>query len=315
MQEDARSVLGNRTQPLAAPGPTGDPASGEQVEVAAIFDLDRTLIAGFSALAFARDLLRSGRVDLWALQPELAGAFQNVPGRSAGGAPAAPTYDKLMTVLGGLLVGLRESLLVELGERLLESDYRARLHPEAFEAVASHRARGHTLVLASAATAWQAEPIARAFGIEHVLCTRFETLAGRLTGEVAEACWGEGKLRAVRAFARERGLHLDDAYFYSDGIEDLPVLEEVGHPRPTNADDRLAEAAAERGWQVARFDQLAEPGLWELARPLARRRPVPDWRERVQRAVDDQIRMGFRTAHWLRRSMQAARRSSDDEED
>jgi len=254
-------------------------------------------MAGYSALAFGRDLLRTGQLDLWSLQPELFAL------RLDSSRDSVSRYSALLSVLGGLLVGAREDELFELGERLFESDYQDRLHPEAFVLVESHRSRGHALVIASAATIYQARPIARAFGISDVLCSRFETFAGRLTGTVAEACWAEGKLAAVERFTQRRGIDLQDCFVYSDGFEDVPVLEACGHPSPTNPDDRLAEHAAARGWEPLRFGQVSAPTAWEVVRPMMKARKRPTLREQIDRFVDRSIRLGYRTAHWIRRSL------------
>lgn len=265
--------------------------------VGAIFDLDRTLVAGYTSIAFGRDLLRSGQLDLWAVQPELGMALRSGEDGDLG------RYDRLMSVLASLMVGVKESRLRRIGAELFESEYERRLHPEGFELVERHRKHGHSLVLASAATAYQVEPIARALGISDVVCTRFATLGGRLSGDIERACWGEGKLDAVRAMASRRRFSLSDSFFYTDGVEDLPLLEAVGHPRPTNADASLARIARERGWRQQVFDDRSAPTAWELVRPLLDRRPRRGWRERLDQAVDEPIRSGYRAAHWLRRSL------------
>ncbi len=268
----------------------------EGPQVGAFFDLDRTLIAGFSALAFGRDLVRSGHLQWWMLQREITDAARSMREESGDG------YSQAMAVLASLLLGLRETILVEIGQSLFENEYESRLHPEAFEFIEAHRARGHTLVIASAATAYQTQPIANAFSVSDVLCTRFETFAGRLTGGIESACWGVGKLRAAQTFADSRNIDLEKSFFYSDGSEDLPLLEAVGHPRPTNPDEALEAAAATHGWDVLRFGERVAPTVWELARPLFEAQPRRSVREEFDRAFDQPIRMGYRIAHWMRRA-------------
>ena len=261
--------------------------------VGAFLDLDRTLIAGYSALAFGRDLLRSGRVDWW----DLPGGLSHAIGAARGG----DAFTALAETAADLLAGVREATLREIGERLFEAEYRQRIHPEARELVAQHRALGHTLVIASAATAYQVFPIARSLGVDHVLCTRLETFFGRITGRVEIACWGEGKLAAVRRFAGERGIDLAESFFYSDGHEDLPLLRAVGRPRPTNPDASLERVAREAGWQVLRFEQRRAPTALELVRPLLARGPWRPAREILRDLVDEPVRAGFRVARLARR--------------
>src|SRR5437867_11527264 len=70
----------------------------------------------------------------------------------------------------------------------------------------------------------------------------------------------------TRELARERGLDLAQSYFYTDSHEDLPLLEIVGRPRPTNPNRRLAAIAALRGWPARRFTTRGTPGLTDVVR-------------------------------------------------
>src|SRR5207244_4359722 len=81
--------------------------------------------------------------------------------------------------------------------------------------------------------------------------------------------WGSGKAEAVRAFAAEQGVDLARSYAYSNGDEDLPFLEAVGHPRPVNPEGKLAHVAAERGWPARTFPSRGRPGLLTMARTAA----------------------------------------------
>src|SRR5690606_2461512 len=119
----------------------------------------------------------------------------------------------------------------------------------------------------SSATRYQIDPLARDLGIEHVLCTQLEVENGKLTGRVIEPpCYGEGKAIAARAFGEPRGIDFSQSYFYTDSEEDLPLLEMVGRPRPTNPSSRLAEIAAKRGWPTTRFTSRGTPGPLEVVR-------------------------------------------------
>jgi len=88
-----------------------------------------------------------------------------------------------------------------------------------------------------------------------------------LTGNVIRpTCFGRGKLLAAEDLAERCDLDLDGSYFYTDSIDDLPLLENVGHPRPTNPDRRLAQIAKERRWPVQRFSSRGRPDLEQIAR-------------------------------------------------
>jgi putative phosphoserine phosphatase/1-acylglycerol-3-phosphate O-acyltransferase len=141
------------------------------------------------------------------------------------------------------------------------------VYPESRALVRAHQQRGHTVVVLSSATPYQIEPTARELGIEHVICNHFEVEAGVFTGEVREpVVFARGKLDAALRFSAERGVDLADCWFYSDGLEDLPLLEAVGKPRPLNPDTTLREIAHRRDWPIRDFNSRGLPGLKEVVR-------------------------------------------------
>ena len=130
--------------------------------------------------------------------------------------------------------------------------------------VRAHQEMGHTVAIVSSATRYQADPLARDMGIEHVLCTELEVENGVFTGRVVHpTCYGEGKASAARELAARLGLDLQQSFFYPDSAEDLPLLEAVGNPRPLNPDRRLASIAAERGWPARRWTRAQ---VWTFTR-------------------------------------------------
>ena len=227
--------------------------------VGAFFDVDGTLIAGFSAVAFLRDRLFSGRMSPRDVGDTLLNSVRFQLGRVG--------FSGLIAATAAWLRGVPEKELEELAERIFARAIASAIYPESRALVQAHRRRGHTLALVPSATRYQIEPLARELGIPHVLCTRLEVENGRLTGRhVWPTCYGGGKALAARALAREHGIDLRQSYFYTDSHEDLPLLEIVGHARPTNPNRRLAAIAARRGWPVRRFTGRGRPGLVEIVR-------------------------------------------------
>jgi putative phosphoserine phosphatase/1-acylglycerol-3-phosphate O-acyltransferase len=138
------------------------------------------------------------------------------------------------------------------------------LYEEAVQRVRKHQALGHTVALLTAATSYVAEPAGRFLGIRNLLCTRLEVRNGRFTGRLLKPlCHGKGKLYWAIEFCRAHGAALEESYFYTDSIRDLPALEAVGRPRPVNPDGALVRVARKRGWPVERFHRT----LGRSARP------------------------------------------------
>jgi putative phosphoserine phosphatase/1-acylglycerol-3-phosphate O-acyltransferase len=228
-------------------------------KVAAFFDLDRTLLAGFSATAFFRERLLSGRMTPREMGESFLGALSFALGRTG--------FSGLMAASTAAYRGLAERVLVELGEEVFEKHLAVQIYPESRALVRAHQQRGHTVAIVSSATRYQVDPLARDLGIEHVLCTRLEVEDGVFTGRVVHpTCWGEGKAIAARDFTAGRDVDLGQSSFYTDSADDLPLLEIVGDPRPLNPDRRLTAIAAERGWPVRRFESRGRPGLSALVR-------------------------------------------------
>jgi putative phosphoserine phosphatase/1-acylglycerol-3-phosphate O-acyltransferase len=85
-----------------------------------------------------------------------------------------------------------------------------------------------------------------------------EVKKGHFTGKIEEMCWGEGKARAAKRFAKANTVDLSKSFFYTDSFDDYPLLEIVGNPCATNTDNRLSQIAFENGWPILRFDETKD---------------------------------------------------------
>ncbi len=229
-------------------------------QIGAFFDLDRTLLAGFSATAFVRALVRSGKVDLAAMAQGMAAAARFQLGGVGFSGFVAETV--------GVLKGMAEDELVAMGERLFTQELAAAVYPESRALVHAHQKQGHTVAVVSSALRYQIEPLARDLGIEHIMCTKLEVDdQGLITGTVVHpSCYGVGKAIAARGFAVGHGIDLKQSFFYTDSDEDLPLLDIVGRPRPINPSRALRAVAAKRGWPARRFTSRGTPSQGELVR-------------------------------------------------
>lgn len=232
--------LGRYLDELTAQGPA--PAGSK---VVAYFDLDRTLIAGYSITALALTKMWSGSLSPRRIIAH-AGIFLHWGlGRS--------DYHQLLesTVRG--LVGMSEAEMTALGERAFERRIRPIIYQEGCRLIDVHTALGHEVVIITSASRYQVAPIARELGVEQFYCTELEVRNGLITGNVTP-CYGPGKKQAAEVHTGFREADLADAYFYTDSCEDLPLLEEVGRPVAVNAKTSLARVAAERGWPQLVFE-------------------------------------------------------------
>ncbi|MBU8814865.1 HAD-IB family hydrolase/lysophospholipid acyltransferase family protein [Mycolicibacterium goodii] len=222
-------------------------ASPEGPEIGAFFDLDGTLVAGFTGVIMTQDRLWRRQMSVGEFIGMVQAGLNHRLGRSE--------FEDLIGKGARMLRGNSLSDLDELGERLFVQYVQSRIYPEMRAMVGAHLARGHTVVLSSSALTVQVEPVARFLGIDNVLSNKFETDEdGLITGEVrTPIIWGAGKARAVQEFAAANGVDLSKSYFYADGDEDVALMYLVGNPRPTNPEGKLAAVAAKRGWPILRF--------------------------------------------------------------
>jgi putative phosphoserine phosphatase/1-acylglycerol-3-phosphate O-acyltransferase len=227
--------------------------------IGAFFDLDRTLVAGFSAMVFVRELIRSGKIGVGSAMETAAVATRFQLGGVG--------FSAFVTETLGALRGTPEDELLQMGERLFNQQLAAAVYPESRALVAAHQRKGHTVAVVSSALRYQIEPLAADLGIDHIMCTKLEIKDGMVTGEVLRpTCYGPGKAIAGRAFAERHALDLAQSYFYTDSDEDLPLLDIVGRPRPINPNRALRALAARRGWPVQRFTSRGTPRQSELMR-------------------------------------------------
>jgi HAD superfamily hydrolase (TIGR01490 family) len=138
--------------------------------------------------------------------------------------------------------------------RFMERVIAPAIRQEALALIDSHRSQGDELVIVTATNEFVTAPIARALGVQELVAVELERGAdGWITGEIAGvASSREGKVERVAQWLQARGLGWNgvESTFYSDSINDLPLLERVDHPVATNPDDALRALAAGRGWRI-----------------------------------------------------------------
>lgn len=214
--------------------------------IGAFFDLDRTLINGFSAKNFVASRLLSGRFTSQELIAQFAGALSYA--RDTG------NFAKMAAISANGVKGIEEQVFINVGEEVYRKKLAEAIYPESRALVAAHIEMGHTVAIISAATPYQVEPIARDLCIDHVECTRLEVMDGKFTGKIVEpACWGEGKAIAGQKLVEKHSLNIRKTFFYTDSAEDIHLLEMVGNPRPVNPDTKLSGIAFQNDWPVLRY--------------------------------------------------------------
>jgi HAD superfamily hydrolase (TIGR01490 family) len=210
----------------------------------AIFDLDHTLLTGDSDHAWGEFLIERGVVD--------AAAYRAANDRyyAEYQAGTLDIFDFLAFALAPL-ARLERGTLERLLAEFVQAQIRPMVAPGTPALLATHRARGDTLVIITATNRFVTAPVARVLGVEHLIATDPEERDGRFTGRVAGTpCYREGKVTRLRDWMRRYDLNLTDSWCYSDSHNDLPLLTEVDHPVAVDPDPLLRREAHARGWPI-----------------------------------------------------------------
>jgi HAD superfamily hydrolase (TIGR01490 family) len=215
---------------------------------AAFFDLDKTVIAKSSTLAFGRPFFAGGLINRRAV---LKGAYAQFTFSLAGA--DAQQMERMRTQITRMATGWDVETVHEIVRETLHEIVDPLVYAEAADLIEEHRAAGREIVIVSSSGAEMVEPIGEMLGADRVVATRMVIADGHYTGEIDFYAYGENKAEAMRRVAVESGYDLADCYAYSDSVTDLPMLTAVGHPTAVNPDRALRRAAAERGWPVLEF--------------------------------------------------------------
>ncbi|MDP1537359.1 MAG: HAD family hydrolase [Burkholderiales bacterium] len=213
--------------------------------ILALFDLDNTLLAGDSDFEWAQFLIDRGVLDREVYEARNQAFYDQYK------AGTLDIHEFLDFQLKPLSRHPRQVLDTWHAEYMTE-----RIAPMLRDSARAlvERHRGEVRVIITATNSFVTAPIARAFGIEHLIATEPEIRNGEFTGDVSGTpCFREGKVARLEAWLEARGQSLKSVIkstFYSDSQNDLPLLEEVSHPVAVDPDAALRAHATAHGWPV-----------------------------------------------------------------
>lgn len=229
---------------------------------AAFFDLDKTIIAKSSALAFSRSFYQGGLINRRAVLRSAYAQFVYL----VGGADH-DQMERMREYLSALVTGWDVGTVQDVVAETLHSIVDPIVYDEGVTLIEEHHQAGRDVVIVSSSGSEVVGPIGSMLGADKVIATRMTVGEdGCFTGEIDFYAYGANKAEAIRELAEQEGYDLADCYAYSDSATDLPMLEVVGHPCAVNPDRALRRAAAERDWPVLVFSKPVALG--------ARRRPL-----------------------------------------
>ncbi len=211
----------------------------------ALFDLDHTLLTVDSDEAWVEFLIEEGRLD----RATYERANHDMLSRYRAGEASSVEFTHFYLAT---LVGHDPAMLARWHAAYLRRKIRPAIPDAARALLARHRADGHLLILTTATSRFITAPIAQELELENLIATEAEMHSGHYTGRIEGIPnLREGKVTRLEAWLGARGLAFEafrQSYFYSDSINDLPLLSRVTDPVAVNADPHLARLAREKGW-------------------------------------------------------------------
>ncbi len=217
---------------------------------AAFFDLDKTIIATSSALAFSKSFYAGGLINRRSVLRSAYAQFVFL----AGGADH-DQMEKMREFLSRMVTGWPVETVSEIVNDTLHNIVEPLVYDEAVSLIEDHRLAGRDVIIVSASGREMVEPIGAMLGVDAVIATQLAISEGRYTGEIDFYAYAENKASAMVELAEERGYDLTRSFAYSDSITDVHMLEVVGHPHVVNPDKELRRLAVAREWPVLDFSR------------------------------------------------------------
>jgi HAD superfamily hydrolase (TIGR01490 family) len=215
---------------------------------AAFFDLDKTIIARSSTLAFSRSFYQGGLINRRAVLRSAYAQFVYL----VGGADH-DQMERMRAYLSSMCAGWDVQQVKDIVSETLHELIDPIIYDEAATLIEEHHLAGRDVVIVSSSGSEVVAPIGEMLGADRVVATRMVVEDGRYTGDIDFYAYAENKASAVRELAEAEGYDLSGSYAYSDSATDLPMLEEVGPPLAVNPDRALRREAVARDWPVLVF--------------------------------------------------------------
>ena len=209
----------------------------------AFFDLDHTIINANSGKLIARHAYQNG---LFSTRDMINAALWSSLHDSR-----FMTPDRIIGKILKSFKNIPEAQFRRITHQVFDAQIKDTIRKNIGTEITSHKQKnGHTVIL-SAALFYICTAVKDFLGMDDAVCTRLEVIDGYFSGASdGKYCYGEEKLFQAIHYCETQNFSLDQAYFYSDSISDLPLLEKVGYPVCVVPEPKLANIARINGWPV-----------------------------------------------------------------
>lgn len=216
----------------------------------AFFDVDKTLVKGYSGYYAALLLIKKGILKKRRL---LLALFYRL---------VSPLYrgnvEKLYEIAAYDMAGKTLGEILEIGKECFDRWVRDLIYVEGVQAIEAHKKNGDAVYLITSGPYMVIQILADFLKVDGFYSAGpLIDSEGRLTRKIKLPIYYQrGKLVAAQEVVQKYGISWENCYFYSDSIDDIPLLEKVGHPRMVNPDNGLLKIGQERGWPTLYYTQV-----------------------------------------------------------
>ena len=208
-----------------------------------IFDLDNTILNGDSDYSMINFLVAKSILDNSALDVNQSFMDDYKKGKL--------DFDEYTKFALKSFIGMSHIEISELTIEFVKEVIEPMINIYALKIIHDHQDDGCKILIASATNELIVKPIAKRLEVADYLGTKVEFIDNKCTGKyLLPSALGEGKLKLVTEWAKIKGFNLELATFYSDSINDLPLLEKVNNPIAVNPDPKLEKISITRGWKI-----------------------------------------------------------------
>ena len=210
----------------------------------AMFDLDKTLIAGDSDFLWGEFMAEIGLVDAKSYQQQNQYFFDEY-------AKGNLNINAYLEFCLRPLTKHSIKTLNNLHKQFFNKKIAPIMLPKAQKVVEAHKKKGDTVLVITATNDFISTPIAAKYGINHVIASELVIKNNKYSGKIkGEPCYKEGKVNNLKKWLKHTNLNMKNASFYSDSCNDLALLELVAKPFVVNGDAILTKIAHKRGWHT-----------------------------------------------------------------
>lgn len=218
--------------------------------IAAIFDLDNTLVVGSTGSSVVRYMWQHGLLTRYVPPLHIARLLLATAGYRFGLVDVTRFMQYSTAAVKGIPLDEMWALVDEWFAAEVQND----IAPGARKRLQWHREQGHRIVICTASGQFSVLPVARYLNVEDTVYTPWEEENGKMAGTVRLPInYAAGKVYWLRQWAEQYGVALERSYFYSDHESDLPLFDLVAHPTAVNPYPKLEKIARARGWPVERW--------------------------------------------------------------